>query len=84
MYWTKSNGLVLYIHEEKGTSNISPNPALELLFAKKLRANQSKNASSLAHHTWYNKNKIVAHPTGHGKAQFGPTQQPTNNPMALI
>jgi hypothetical protein len=27
-------------------------------------------------------NKIVAHPAGNGNTQFGPTQQPTNNPMA--
>jgi hypothetical protein len=60
------------------------NPALELLFAKKVHANQSKNASSLGHHTSNNKNKIVAHPTDHGKAQFGPTQHPTNNTAALI
>jgi hypothetical protein len=30
------------------------------------------------------KNKIVAHPADHGDAHFGPTQQPTNNPAALI
>jgi hypothetical protein len=84
MYWTQSNGLVLYIREEKGTSNIYPNPTLELLFAKKPRANRSKNASSLVHHASNNKNKIRAHPTDHGDAQFGPTLQPTNNPAALI
>jgi hypothetical protein len=57
---------------------------LELLFAKQLRANRSKNASSLAHHASNNKNKIVAHLTNHGNAQFGPAQQPTNNPTVLI
>jgi hypothetical protein len=31
-----------------------------------------------------NKNKIVAHPTNHGDAHFGPTQQPTNNLGALV
>jgi hypothetical protein len=31
-----------------------------------------------------NKNKIVAHPTNHGNAHFGPTQQPTNNLAALV
>jgi phage/plasmid primase-like uncharacterized protein len=31
-----------------------------------------------------NKNKIVAHPTGHDNANFGPTQQPTNNLAALV
>jgi hypothetical protein len=31
-----------------------------------------------------NKNEIVAHPTGHGNAHFGPTQQPANNPVALV
>jgi hypothetical protein len=31
-----------------------------------------------------NENKIVAHPTGHGNAHFGPTQQPTNNLSALV
>jgi hypothetical protein len=30
------------------------------------------------------KNKIVAHPTNHGNAHFGTTQQPTNNPAALV
>jgi hypothetical protein len=29
-------------------------------------------------------NQIVAHPTGHGDAHFGPAQQPTNNPKALV
>jgi hypothetical protein len=28
--------------------------------------------------------KIVAHPTDHGNAHFGPTQQPTNNTAALV
>jgi hypothetical protein len=31
-----------------------------------------------------NKNKIVAHPTNHGNAHFGPTQQPTNNIAARV
>jgi hypothetical protein len=31
-----------------------------------------------------NKNKIVAHPTNHGNAHFGPMQQPTNNLAALV
>jgi hypothetical protein len=31
-----------------------------------------------------NKNKIVAHPTNHGNAHFGPIQQPTNNLAALV
>jgi hypothetical protein len=57
---------------------------MKLLSAKILRANRLKNASSLAHHASHNKNKIVAHPTSHANAQFGPTQQPTNNPAALI
>jgi hypothetical protein len=30
------------------------------------------------------KNKIVVHLTYHGDAQFRPTQQPTNDPAALI
>jgi hypothetical protein len=76
--------ILLSIHVKKGSPNYSPNPTLELLFAKKSSANWSKNASSLAHHASNNKNKIVAHPTGHGKAHFGPTQQPTNNPAALV
>jgi hypothetical protein len=53
-------------------------------FCQTSRANRSKNVSSLTHHASNNKNKIVAHQTGHGNAQFGPTQQPTNNPAALI
>jgi hypothetical protein len=43
-----------------------------------------KKASSLAYHASNNKNKIVAHPVDQGNAQFGSTQQPTNNPAALI
>jgi hypothetical protein len=82
MDWSYSNVPVLYIHEEKGTSNFSPNPTLELLFAKNARADRSKNASSLAHRASNNKSEIVAHPTGHGNAQ--PIQQPTNNPVALV
>jgi hypothetical protein len=54
---------------------------MELLFAKNLRPN---NASLLVHHASNNKNKIVAHPTDHGSAQFGPTHQPTNISVALI
>jgi hypothetical protein len=57
---------------------------LELLFAKNARANRSKNASSLADQALNNKNKIVAHPTDHGNAHFGPTQQPTNNIAARV
>jgi hypothetical protein len=57
---------------------------LELISAKTLLANRSKNATLLAHQASSNKNEIIAHPTGHGNAQFGPTQQPTNNPGALI
>jgi hypothetical protein len=34
--------------------------------------------------TTNNKNEIVAHPTDHGDTQFRPTQQPTNNPEALV
>jgi hypothetical protein len=74
-----SNFLVLYIHEEKLPPNFSANPTLELLFAKNACANRSKNASSLADRASNNKIKIVAHPTNHGKAHFGSTQQPTNN-----
>jgi hypothetical protein len=84
MDWSYSNVPVLYIHEEKGTSNFSPNPTLELLFAKKARAKHSKNASSLAHRASNNKNEIVAHPTDDGNAHFEPIQQPTNNPVALV
>jgi hypothetical protein len=79
-----SDLLLLYSHEENGVPDFSPNSPLKLLFAKNARANRSKNASSPAHHASNNKNKIVAHPTDHGNPQFGPTQQPTNNPAALI
>jgi hypothetical protein len=68
----------------KGTSNFSPNPMLELLFAKNARANCSKNTSSLAHRASNNRNEVVAHPTGHDNAHFERTQQPTNNPTALV
>jgi hypothetical protein len=77
----KSDLLVLLIHEEK---YFSPKSLLELLFSKQLRPNLSKKASSLAHHASNNKSKIVAHPTNHGKAHFGPTQHPTNNTAALV
>jgi hypothetical protein len=53
-------------------------------FSPKRRANRSKNASSLADRASNNKNKIVAHPTDHGNARFGPTQQPTNNIAAQV
>jgi hypothetical protein len=79
-----SDLLVLHIHEEKLPPNFSPNPMLELLSAKNARANRSKNASSLADRASNKKNKIVAHPTGHGNARFGPTQQPTNNIAARV
>jgi hypothetical protein len=35
-------------------------------------------------HQTNNKNEIVAPPTNHGDAHFGPAQQPTNNPEALV
>jgi hypothetical protein len=57
---------------------------LELIFAKNARANCSKNASSLADRVSNNKNKIFAHPTDHGNAHFGQTQQPTNNIAARV
>jgi hypothetical protein len=84
VYCANSDLLVLYIHEEKGAPNFSPNPTLELLFAKNARANRSKNDSSLANQASKNKNEIVAHLTDHGDAHFEPTQQPTNNPAALV
>jgi hypothetical protein len=79
VHCANSDLLVLYINEEKLPPDFSPNPTLELLFAKNARGNHSKNASSLADRASNNKNKIVAHPTDHGNARFGPTQQPTNN-----
>jgi hypothetical protein len=84
VYCANSDLLVLFIHEEKSPPDFSPNPTLELLFAKNARANRSKNASSLADRVSYNKNKIVAHPTDHGNAPFGPIQQPTNNIAARV
>jgi hypothetical protein len=42
-----------------------------------------KVTSSCALETWHNKNKIVAHSAEHGNPHLGPTQQPTNNPVAL-
>jgi hypothetical protein len=36
------------------------------------------------HHASNKNKKIVAHPADHGNAQFGSTQQPTNNPAALL
>jgi hypothetical protein len=42
MDWYYSSILLLFIHEEKGTSKISPNPTLELLFAKNRPQNCSK------------------------------------------
>jgi hypothetical protein len=84
VYCANSNLLVLSIHEEKGAPNFSPNPTLELLFAKNALANRSKNASSLTNRASNNKNEIVGHPADHGNAHFEPTQQPTNNPAALV
>jgi hypothetical protein len=85
MYCANSNLLVLYIHEEKQPSNFSPNPTLELLFARKVRANCSKNTLSLNHWASNNKSEIVAHLTRHGMcAHLEPKQQPTNNPAALV
>jgi hypothetical protein len=84
MDWSYSNFQVLFIHEEKGTSNFSPNPTLGLLFTKNTRTNRSKNACLLAYPASNNKNEIVAHPTDHGNAHFEPIQQPTNNPAALV
>jgi hypothetical protein len=84
MDWSYSNVPVLHIHEEKGTSNFSPNPTLELFFAKNARTDRSKNASSRAHGALSNKNEIIAHPTDIGNAHFEPIQQPTNNPVALV
>jgi hypothetical protein len=84
VHCANSDLLVLFIHVEKLPPNFSPNPMLELLFAKNARANLSKNASSLAHRALHNKNKIIAHPTGHGNVHFCPTQQPTNNTAALV
>jgi hypothetical protein len=37
-----------------------------------------------ASHIKQQQQQIVAHLTGHGNAQFGLMQQPTNNPTALI
>jgi hypothetical protein len=79
-----SNLLVLFIHEEKLPPDFSPNPTLELLFAKNACANRSKNASSVADRASHNKNKIIAHPADHGNVHFCPTQQPTNNTSALV
>jgi hypothetical protein len=70
---------VLSIHVEKQSPDNSPDSMLELLFPKKACANQSNNTSSVTHNASNNKNKIVAHPSDHGTAHFGPTQQPTNN-----
>jgi hypothetical protein len=84
VYCTNSNLLVLNIHEEEGAPNFSPNPTFELLFAKNARANCSKNAPSLANRASNNKNEIVAHLTDHCNTHFEQTQQPTNNPAALV
>jgi hypothetical protein len=84
VHCANSDLLFLCNHEEKSPPDFSPNPRLELLFAKNARANRSKNASSLADRASNNENKIVAHSTGHGNARFGPTQQPTNNIAARV
>jgi hypothetical protein len=84
MDWSYYNVPVLCIHKEKGTSNFSPNPTLELLFAKNARANCSKNASALADRASKNKNEIVTHSTNHGNAHFEPIHQPTNSPATLV
>jgi hypothetical protein len=84
VHCVNSDLLVSSIHEEKSPPDFSPNPTLELLFAKNACANRSKNASSLPDRASNNKNKIVVHPTDHGNARFGPTQQPTNNIAARV
>jgi hypothetical protein len=56
--WYHSNVLLLYIHGESGPSKTSPNATLELLFAKKLRAELFKDASWLAHQASMNKKKL--------------------------
>jgi hypothetical protein len=84
VHCANSDLLVLYIYEEKLPPDFSPNPTLKLLFAKNARENRSKNASSLADRASNNKKKIIAHPTDHGHAHFGPTQQPTNNITARV
>jgi hypothetical protein len=84
VYCANLDLLVSSIHEEKGAPNLSPNRRLELLFAKNVRTNRSKNASSLADGASNNKNEIVAQATDHGKAHFEPAQQPTNNPPTLV
>jgi hypothetical protein len=80
MYWSYSNVLpvVLYIREEYFSKSNVGAP-----FRQKIMQS-IKNASWLAHHTSNNKNKIVAHPTVHGNAHFGQTQQPINNCAALV
>ena len=55
------------------------------LFRTKIQPfTQNSLPHARAHQTPNTKYKIVAHPTGHGNAHFGPTQQPTNNPEALV
>ena len=44
----------------------------------------SQNLARASNNNNNNKNEIVAQPTGHGEANFGPTQQPTNNPVELV
>jgi hypothetical protein len=55
-------------------------------FCQNIARKSIKKTSSLVHQASNKnkKNKIVAHPPGHGNAHFGPAQQPTNNPVALI
>jgi hypothetical protein len=83
VHYANSDLLVLFIHEEKSPPDFSPNPMLELLLSKNARKS-FKNASSLADRASNNKNKIVAHPTDHGNARSGPTQQLTNNIAARV
>ncbi len=45
--WYHSKVLLLYIHGEKGTSKISPNATLELLFAKNARKTIKKRRPGL-------------------------------------
>ena len=54
-----------------------------LLVIRRYGVDFLKFTSSCAHQTLHNKNEILVHPSDHGNAHFGRTQQPTNNPAAL-
>jgi hypothetical protein len=83
MDWSYSNVLVLSIHEEKGTSNISPNPTLGLLSAKNCAHDRSKPSPTTQQQdpnstTIENNNTTTAVPASMNDGREVNTRMPAN------